>query len=157
MPNNHAKFCPRCAERHRDKIKGYFYYYKDVDFCPECKDIENITTLQTLLPITNEELKILKEISRDVSFIESMIELHDKDIIEYELKMSQFRNQVKQQEQIKQQEQVQQSSQPKCPHCSSTMIAKISGTERAGSILMWGIFSKKINKSFKCNNCGYTW
>lgn len=81
-----------------------------------------------------------------------MIELHDKDIIEYELKMSQFRAQVDSQNEIKQ-----QSNVPKCPHCKSTNIAKISGTERAVSIIGLGIFSKKINKSFKCKDCGYTW
>lgn len=80
-----------------------------------------------------------------------MIELHDKDIIEYELKMSQFRAQVDGQNEIKQ-----QSNIPKCPHCKSTNIAKISGTE--SSVYFWTrIFSKKINKSFKCKDCGYTW
>lgn len=46
---------------------------------------------------------------------------------------------------------------PKCPHCHSINIAKISGTERAASVLGLGLLSKKINKSFKCKNCGYTW
>ena len=50
-----------------------------------------------------------------------------------------------------------QSSKPKCPHCQSTNIAKISGTERSMSVIGLGILSKKINKSFKCKNCGYTW
>lgn len=50
-----------------------------------------------------------------------------------------------------------ESSKPKCPHCQSTNIAKISGTERAMSVIGLGILSKKINKSFKCKNCGYTW
>ena len=38
---------------------------------------------------------------------------------------------------------------PKCPHCHSTNIAKISTTERAVSVLGLGVLSKKINKSFK--------
>lgn len=50
-----------------------------------------------------------------------------------------------------------QASKPKCPHCHSTNIAKISGTERAVSVLGMGLLSKKINKSFKCKSCGYTW
>lgn len=50
-----------------------------------------------------------------------------------------------------------EASKPKCPHCQSTNIAKISGTERAMSVIGLGILSKKINKSFKCKNCGYTW
>lgn len=50
-----------------------------------------------------------------------------------------------------------QSHQPECPTCHSKNIQRISGIERGASILGLGIFSKKINKSFKCKNCGYTW
>ena len=46
---------------------------------------------------------------------------------------------------------------PKCPTCGSTNIRKMGGVERGASILAFGIFSKKINKTFKCENCGYTW
>ena len=52
---------------------------------------------------------------------------------------------------------VRESNLPKCPHCNSTNISKIGTAERVGSIAMLGIFSKKINKSFKCKSCGYTW
>lgn len=47
--------------------------------------------------------------------------------------------------------------QPKCPTCQSTNIRKMGGVERGASITTFGIFSKKINKTFKCGNCGYTW
>lgn len=46
---------------------------------------------------------------------------------------------------------------PKCPTCGSTNIKKMGGVERGASIAAFGIFSKKINKTFKCGNCGYTW
>lgn len=48
-------------------------------------------------------------------------------------------------------------STPKCPTCQSTNVQKIEIGERAASVAIFGIFSKKINKSFKCKNCGYTW
>lgn len=51
----------------------------------------------------------------------------------------------------------QQQNVPKCPTCGSTHVHKISGLDRAASVMLFGIFSKKINKSFKCDNCGYTW
>lgn len=60
----------------------------------------------------------------------------------------------------KRQHQIQQNKTqyvPKCPTCGCPDIEKIGGIERAGSILTLGIFSKKINKSFKCTNCGYMW
>lgn len=49
------------------------------------------------------------------------------------------------------------SNQPKCPTCGSTNVQKITGFERGISVATLGLFSKKINKSFKCNKCGYTW
>ena len=46
---------------------------------------------------------------------------------------------------------------PKCPTCGSLNVRHISGGERVASVGFFGIFSKKINKTFKCGNCGYTW
>lgn len=46
---------------------------------------------------------------------------------------------------------------PKCPACGSLNVKKIGGVERAASVGFFGLFSKKINKSFECKNCGYTW
>lgn len=47
-------------------------------------------------------------------------------------------------------------TQVKCPYCKSTNVTRISGIERVTSIAMLGIFSKKINKNFKCNSCKAT-
>ena len=44
-----------------------------------------------------------------------------------------------------------------CPTCSSTNVKKISKAARAFSIGTWGLASNKINKSFECKTCGYTW
>lgn len=49
------------------------------------------------------------------------------------------------------------SQVPKCPTCQSTNIRKMGGVERGASIWAFGLFSRKINKTFKCNQCGYTW
>ena len=46
---------------------------------------------------------------------------------------------------------------PKCPTCGSLNVKPISGVERTASVGFFGLFSKKINKSYKCGNCGYTW
>lgn len=46
---------------------------------------------------------------------------------------------------------------PKCPTCGSLNVHHISDGERAVSVGFFGIFSKKINKTFKCDNCGHTW
>lgn len=50
-----------------------------------------------------------------------------------------------------------QSNIPKCPTCGSTNISKIGFGERMLSVGTFGLLSKKMNKTFKCKNCGYTW
>ncbi len=43
------------------------------------------------------------------------------------------------------------------PTCGSPNIKPITSTERAASLIGLGIFSKKINKTYKCLNCKHTW
>lgn len=45
----------------------------------------------------------------------------------------------------------------KCPTCGSMNTKKITSKSRFNSIFFLGIFSNKINKSFECKDCGYTW
>lgn len=46
---------------------------------------------------------------------------------------------------------------PKCPTCGSTNIKKLDVIDRGLSVGIFGLGSKKINKSFLCRNCKYTW
>ena len=143
-----VKLCKTCRNKSIDGDLldlGYFPFETDIKECPFCHTEWEDSILEI------EELDILLEISRSASFFDAIIDLKEKDIIEYNLKMSQFKTQ------LSQTKQVEEESKPHCPHCKSTNIKSISGMERGASIAMWGIFSKKINKSFKCNNCGYTW
>ena len=48
-------------------------------------------------------------------------------------------------------------SKPTCPTCHSQNVQRISGIERGASVIGFGLLSNKINKSFKCRSCGYTW
>ena len=129
--------------------------------CPDCLcPFENVDKTS---PIKEYKSKIphggiIKKISTDESFMDAMIKLYETDPIEYQLKIQQFKTQLKQQEQsdaIREQER--ESNRPHCPTCGSTNIKRITGTERAVSVLGLGMFSKKINKSYKCLNCKTTW
>lgn len=120
---------------------------KENMICTRCNS-NNVIELPD--DISTKDIDTLHDISKDKNFWQAMINLRQTDIIEYELKMSQFRQQLEQQKQT-------QDNRPKCPTCGSTYIAKIDGLERAGSIAVFGLFSKKINKTFKCKNCGHTW
>lgn len=149
----HALFCKRCAERHSNKAEGYLYLYKDTSpFCPECYDFDGVEAELIVLPVLSKDISIMRQISNDATFIEAMIALHEKDIIEYELKMSQFRNQVEQQRQTKQVVQTQQSNQVKCPKCKCTDI----GVANRGYSLIWGFIGSGKSMNV-CKKCGYKW
>lgn len=156
MDNDKLVICQKCIKDFKNvpyttpfQYRGLYTNFKvpDDNLCNICK--EKLYTTK----VTKDEIKILFAISHDNEFLKSMIDLKEKDPIEYQLKMSQFRTQVQQQESSK----AQNDNMPRCPHCKSTNIKPISGLNRGVSIAMWGIFSKKINKSFECINCKYTW
>lgn len=96
----------------------------------------------------NEEEETLKSVSTDPQFLKAMQELKEKDIIEYELKMSQFRSQVEQKNKAREEE----ANRPRCPKCGSTSIAT---TTRGYSLLTGFLGSgKPINV---CQRCGHKW
>lgn len=84
---------------------------------------------------------------------------------EFDINLYNNKDSILQQKQQQQEESIargkailkEQSHRPECPTCHSKDVQHISGLERGASIVGLGIFSKKINKSFKCKNCGYTW
>lgn len=144
------KYCENCFNAPKSNSigdNGYFPFLYDNDYeCPACKN-----RLQDV-DISAEDYLAIVKISGDKNFIQAMIELKQDDIIEFQSKMNQFKAQLQQQESSGREDNV-----PKCPHCNSTNIKSISVLNRGVSIAMLGIFSKKINKSFECKNCGYTW
>ena len=48
-------------------------------------------------------------------------------------------------------------NQPKCPTCGSINVQRIGTGEKIVSGALWGLFSNKVHKSYKCNNCKYMW
>ncbi len=149
----HTKYltvCPKCRAK-RDgngtlMINGYSTVATDGKcIVPGCGgEVDNTI-------MTTEEYNILTNIDSSVRFIESMIKLKEENIIDFNFKMSQFKVNSQTEDQNT------NNSILHCPTCGSTNIRKIGGVERGASIAAFGIFSKKINKTFKCENCGYTW
>lgn len=109
-----------------------------------------------LLPMNIDvfEFGTIVDISGDPSFIEAMDDLKQKDPIEFQLKMSQFKTQLQQQESSNPTE---ADNTPHCPTCGSTDIQKISGTKRWFSTGLFGLASSDIGKSMCCKKCGYKW
>ncbi len=107
--------------------------------------------------ISSDELITMSYIANDNDFFQAMIDLKEKDPIEFQLKMSQFRTQVQQQQQIKRARLAASSTTVKCPTCNSRDVKRISGTSRAAGAAMFGLFSKTARSQFECRNCGYKW
>lgn len=146
-----TKFCSICEQRNNPpKCLGFLVGWEDfpITECPSCKN-KNLITYN----ISDDDILIMGDISKDKIFFQSMLKLKEENPIEYQLKMSQFKANVAQQESSK----AINDNNPKCPTCGSTNIKPITATERATSIIGLGIFSKKINKTYKCLNCKYTW
>lgn len=117
-------------------------FNKDFDSCIKCKENVNLEQIETSINL-NEYTKI-RYISTDPQFIKEMIELHEKDIVEYTTKMSQLKT-------LKEQS-TQNANIPKCPKCNSTSIT----TGARGVNGFWGFIgaSQTVNR---CGNCGHTW
>ena len=114
----------------------------------------------TKTEITDED--IIKRISSDEFFINAMFSLKEKDPVEYQLKISQFKTQLQQQDNINSQKQQSQQSReeetlPKCPTCGSHNVKKISLTSKVVGGALFGLFSSNVRKSMRCKNCGYKW
>ena len=145
----YLKYCSECAKINdipgaKYHVHGYKSFY-DSDNHKTCLECGNELTQFSM---TCDDYKVLTHISTDPTFMDSMIKLHDENIVEYQLKLSQFKTQLSQTQARE------ENNIPKCPTCSSTNIHKISGLSKAGSVAMWGIFSRKVHKQWHCDSCG---
>lgn len=149
---SNIKFCSKCRSNNSSDLFSSGYYNWLKEDCYECpaKDCGN-----RLIDInlSKDDFDIITSISRDVIFLEQMIQLKENDIIEYNLKMSQFKANLGQQESSK----IQTDTHPKCPTCGSTNLRKVSATSKVTSVALWGLFSQKVKKTWHCNECGYEW
>lgn len=144
---------PECSWKFRQNE----FYIQDFEngICPFCKE----KLIDTML--THDDFLAIGEASNyNRDLLLAMIELRKKDVIEFETRMQPFRQKKEEHDREKKRRTeeylVKLNKVPHCPYCNSTDIKKITGTERAVSVGMLGLFSKKLNKSFKCKNCGGT-
>lgn len=126
-------------------ICGYETNDENIIECPQC--------LCDDVFVSSKEEEELMKLSNDRKFTNAMTKLHDEDPIEYQLKMSQFKANLKQQERNK----VEENNTLRCPTCNSTKVKKISATSKVIGASMFGLFSKTARSQFKCEHCGYKW
>lgn len=146
-----ARYCPYCKQHKTNEnaawLRYAFYFHNGYMTDDEIKCSECGTTL-VKMNLTVEEFDTIIDISGDPSFIEAMDELKQKDPIEFNLKLAQFKTQIGQQQNAN-------TDQLKCPTCSSTNVQRISSTAKVAGVVAFGIFSKTAKSQFKCGNCGY--
>lgn len=146
------KFCQNCYDTQFNKYNpsGYYFAFKDeITTCLNCK--------HELLSIDfpKLDLRTLTTICNSKEFIDAMIDLYNKDKIEYQLKMAQFKVQEAQILQARREEE--ERNVPKCPTCGSKNIKSISASSRWLSVGLFGFGSNKVGKTMECKNCGYKW
>lgn len=105
------------------------------------------------------ELMYIQRISKNPDYILAMNDLKGKDIIEFESKMENIRqqlsdrdNQAKVQRETQQKTEEKVSNQVRCPKCGSTQI----GVTNRGYSLFSGFIGSGSARNV-CQNCGYKW
>lgn len=152
------KYCESCAKTKKNVYipeniktaefkKGFMVGYgEDVKICPFCE-----TPLKDV-PITSEDFSTIQTVSDyNRELLEAMIALKEKDVIEYELKMSQFRTQAEQIEKLQSQSNV-DKTRVTCPNCGSTDT--VHGTK--GFSFFTGFFGSGDYRRV-CVKCGHKW
>lgn len=155
-----ARICPKCGS------KGLVPMEADKKcFCGGTKIVFNVTKDEYVKMSDYERNQMIEEmdihplisdddaytiynVTHSTEIIDAMIELKQKDIIEYGLKLSQFKNQLEQKKQVNQQE----KNQVRCPRCGSP---NITAGQRGYSLLTGFVGSSStVNR---CANCGHKW
>ena len=81
-----------------------------------------------------------------------MLELKEKDPIEYQIKLKKFQLLREQQKQAQQQARQAQKSQIKCPRCGATSIATVNR-----GFSFWTGFLGSGSPRNVCQKCGHKW
>lgn len=155
-----ARICPKCGSKglvpensDRNCYCGGSEITFNVTKEEYCKmsdyEINQMIEQMGIKPLINtDDAYDIYRATNSTEIIDAMIELKQKDIIEYGLKLSQFRTQLSQQQSSR----VVEDNKPKCPKCNSTSIT----TGARGVNFTFGLLgaSKTVNR---CANCGHTW
>lgn len=122
------KLCTQC---------GSLFVSKAVE-CNKChsEKLENIETTATL----GDCVDICRVSNDNPNIVRALLKLHDEDIIEYQIKLSQ----LKQAQQI--------NNQVKCPKCGCADI----GVANRGYSFFTGFLGSGKSMNV-CKNCGHKW
>lgn len=141
--NNKVSFCPKCFKcwAFEQGVKPEENpEYQNCKYCGE-KIIHT--------KMTAEEKFLIEHISEDKDFFMAMLKLRENNIIEYQTKISEFRNKAKQDGCYNSPKQL---NKPKCPKCGSASIATINK-----GYSFWTGFLGSGKPMNVCQSCGHKW
>ena len=140
-------FCPECRKNNRSILDVYPTYLDEHFIGKSCTN-KNCNGIYEEIDFPPDEMKILiSHISKDIDFLEAMIDLKQKDPIEYQSRMAQFKVQARDREQAKK-ERWAAEKLPKCSYCGSTNIQVV----RKNWSFMRGFATNATERV--CANCG---
>ena len=82
---------------------------------------------------------------------------YNKDLQKYNRAKENFEKYQREELHRQEIEEAVEKLKPRCPHCGSTNINKISTVSREISVAISGLASGMIGKQYKCNKCGHMW
>ena len=160
-----VKYCEKCFKDQTGYLKTmndilgwdeeYTKKYDTIGFycCEENKEYCTYHPDEKLyqMQLSTSEFNALSKISNDSNFIISMDKLKEENIIDFNLKMSQFKANSQTEDQNA------NNNIPHCPTCGSTNVEKISAGKKVLGGAMFGLFSSNVRNSMHCKKCGYKW
>lgn len=142
-------YCEECARNDYGHLFDLAHPFKGYSKIPT-NDNVCLNGHTNIIPVnlTADEYTVLFCTSKDLNFFLAMLKLKEEDIIEFESRIVQFRQQVDE-EHRKWREQL---NTPRCPRCASSNIT--TGARGVGFIRGFFGADKTVNR---CGSCGHTW
>lgn len=149
-----SKYCPKCKHNFSDAFDECVYCGSELqDGTIEVEDIQiekqmhEMKDKEILEKYSDYKKRIEKQLGRNMADAEFLNGIKEARRDSLNLKAEKYLAD----------NQGNRDHIPKCPTCSSTDIKRISDLSKAGSVALWGIFSRKVHKQWHCNNCGSEW
>lgn len=140
-------YCPKCKENNETIYYIYPIFHSNKEAGEECV-IKDCDGIYEEIDFPYDDMKyLIMNTSDDINFLEAMIDLRQKDPIEYQSRMSQFKAQVRARDKEKK-ERKEAEKLPKCSYCGSTNIQVV----RRKWSLVTGFMTNKTDRI--CANCG---
>lgn len=133
------KYCPKCGD-----INWY-----SPDTCRFCKaELIETDMVFDFNEWCEHEQEITQQIYKEYKIIENP--LYDEKAAE---KTKERLKLIEQQSHIS----TGNSFSITCPNCKSTNVQKLSTASKVVGVGLFGLASKTVGKTYKCNKCGYHW